>query len=66
MAFYGFVILGVSEFYGWSVNLEDTDYAESHLPGLYFYLSVDLGRTTNKYSESRRVFCSFAGSKNPL
>jgi len=22
---------------------EDTDYAESHLPGLYFYLSVDLG-----------------------
>ena len=53
----------------WMVSnlcLEDTDYAESHLPGLYFYLSVDLGRTTNKYSESRRVFCSFAGSKNPL
>ena len=47
----------------WMVSnlcLEDTDYAESHLPGLYFYLSVDLGRTTNKYSESRRVFCSFA------
>lgn len=25
------------------MSCEDADYAQSHLPGLYFYLSADLG-----------------------